>query len=115
MTTQDPFAQTIHAEDNSATETWTETKDQKDSQNPFKDALASCCIMEHIKAGLNIAKEAVTQPFELVADVALSSFATLESLKNLDLLDKLEQAFAQLCGLERQRVHALVVANNNRR
>jgi len=115
MTHQDPFAQTIHQENQDATETWTETKNQQDSQHPFKNALASCCIMEQIKAGLNIAKEAMTQPFGAVADVAFSTYATLESLKNLDLLDTLEQALMQLCGLERQRAYAMVVANNNRR
>lgn len=108
-----PFLEAATSENNDATETWTETKDQKNTvkKNPFMDALASCCIMEHIKAGLNIAKEAVTQPFGIVADVAFTTLATLESLKDLNLLETLERAFLQLCGLESQRAYALAIAN----
>jgi hypothetical protein len=90
MTVRNPFQHILvsaQAEDRRPTETDHQAKD-----NPFKLDLIAACICENIKAGIAMVKEAIKQPFQLLADSFFPTVAILENLRNPFMINRMQTA-----------------------
>ena len=81
-----------------------EDADHRAQDNPFKLNLLSACITENIKAVVAMVKQAVKQPFQLLADVFFPTIAILETLRQPALL---KATGSNLARMARQTSHGL--------
>src|SRR5437762_2009847 len=88
MTVRNPFQHILisaRAEDNRKTDA-----DKQEKTNPFKLDLLAVCIRENIKAAVALVKNAVKQPFQLLADSFFPAMAILENLRNPFMIHRMQ-------------------------
>ncbi|MBI1275466.1 hypothetical protein GC177_05800 [bacterium] len=92
-------------------EQWREEKEdnteKRTLEDTFKDAaLMFSALIEHAKAGLLKAKDAVKQPFSVVADAYFTTVAIMDQIKTHGLVSTVESIVSQLSSQEAGRATA---------